>query len=114
MFSLQQPVRRMGARLPQGLASTEAIAKIERIGDWFPAAITNCFCFELGLAEASTPADFAFLCNRGSTGAEILAGLSSIKLRDELFSNPLWGHVRDFCRIWMAPDNSSIRDSITH
>ena len=79
MFSLRQPVRRLGARLLESLASSGAIAKIERIADWFPAAITNCFCFELELAEASSSADelcdaahrpmSAVLCRAAANGA---------------------------------------------
>jgi hypothetical protein len=113
MFSLLQPVRRMASYLPDQLASQKAIHQIGKIADWFPAAITNCFCFEVRLGKASSTADFAFLCNRDSTGADILADGSSIKLHDELFMNSVWNHLRDFSHRWTGPE-SGLRDAVTH
>jgi hypothetical protein len=102
----------MALHLSDALASDESIEKIKKNADWFPAAITNCFCFELDLAETSSNVDFAFLCNRSSTGAKIIAGLSEIKLHDELFIRSVWAELRDFCRIWESA--REIQDAITH
>jgi hypothetical protein len=113
MLSLQQPVRRMAAYLPGALVSAEAIRRIETVAGWFPAAVTDCLCFELGLTDARPSADFAFLCRRDSAGARILAGLSPVALPEALAASPVWMRVRDVCRTWMA-EGSPLRDHLTH
>jgi hypothetical protein len=102
-FSLRQPVRRMAAHVPPALASRDALDRFGRVAEWFPAAITDCVCFELGLTGDVPAADLAFLCRRRSAGPSILAGQSAVTLRDELFTIPAWGAVREFCRRWVEP-----------
>jgi hypothetical protein len=106
MVSLQQPVRRMAAHIPSIFASSDALRAVERVADSFPAAISDCFCFEVGLGEESSSVDFAFLCKQGSTGAEILAGRSPIALNEDVFASQTWTTVRRFCREWTTAGSS--------
>src|SRR5262245_56719148 len=113
MFSLRQPVRRMAAYVPAALAPPSALGRIEQVADWFPAAITDCFCFEIGLTGETPSADFSFLCRRSSAGADILAGVGPIALPQELLADTTWRNVRRFCQAWAGPD-ARLRERITH
>ena len=103
----------MAAHFPAGLVSASAIRKIEDVVNWFPAAITNTFCFEIELKEQSFTSDYSFVCRRNEIGVEILAGRSDIHLPEELFTNSIWRDLRSFCYAWSEP-SSWIRESIMY
>ena len=101
------------AYLPPGLVSPSAVADIKRVADWFPAAITDCFGFELELMQESSSADVAFICRRNSIGAHILGGTSRTALKKELLEDRVWANVRRFCRSWTA-DDATLSHNVTH
>jgi hypothetical protein len=103
----------MAAYVPAELISGSAIHQIERVAGWFPAAITNSFCFELELKEESNSSDFSFICRRNEIGVEILAGSSEIELPEPLFTNPIWQNIRTFCSA-LSESDSKFKDSIPY
>jgi len=111
MLSLQQSARRLAAHVPSALAAPGAVARIETIADAFPAAITDCLCFEVGLTTPAAEVDFSFICKQQSPGAEILAGRSKIGLREAVAASPAWTTVRRFCSEWLTP-GSPIHDRV--
>ena len=110
-MSLQQPVRRMAAYLPQALASSDSVQQIEKVAEWFPAEISNTFCFEAELTGEPSFIDFAFSCTRGSTGIQILA--QKLKPADRLIHGTVWTNISNLCRS-LGEGDRSFRDNINH
>jgi hypothetical protein len=105
-------VRRAAAHLAPALASSTSTGRIERLAGLLPVALDECLCLEAGLGQRTLPIDFGLLCTRRSSGADILAGRSSVDLPDELLASHAWQTVRRFSREWTEP-GSAVEAHIT-
>lgn len=101
-MSLRQPVMRMASYLPPLLTSSESLQRIAKVADWFPAEISNTFCFECELTGNSSFADFAFSCTRDSAGVKILGR------NVDGIDSTVWKNIGNLCRSVCEEDGSNI------
>ena len=91
--------------ISHSLMDKNSVNSVKKLCALFPFDITDDFGFESRLENSEAYCDFVLQIKKGSKGAVILAGQSSItNLSDFLTEDPFWKKISRLFAIWNNPD----------
>jgi hypothetical protein len=88
------------------LMDKTSVGSVKELCALFPFDFADDFGFESRLGSREAFCDFVLQIKRGSKGAEILAGQSSIaSIADQLKEDPFWKKIAQLFAIWTNPEH---------